>query len=346
MSHKSTTKSPFRDTKITLSHGGGGKASQNLIEEVFVKAFDNPLLDRLEDQAVFTIDGARLAFTTDSYVIDPIFFPGGDIGKLAVNGTINDLAVSGATPLYLSLGMILEEGFPIVDLRRIVESIRESAAAAGVEIVTGDTKVVPRGKADKIFINTSGVGRIHHAAVPSLAGARPGDVILLSGPIADHGVTILAARGDLELEIDCQSDTAPLNGLVEAIFSVTSDVHCLKDPTRGGLATALNEIAAHSDVGIVLKEPSIPIRPDVRAACEILGIDPLYVANEGRLIVVVPSEVASNVLEFMRREGLGRDSQIIGEVESSPEGTVLLQTEIGGTRIVDMLVGDALPRIC
>jgi hydrogenase expression/formation protein HypE len=336
----------FRDRVITLSHGGGGKASQNLIEHIFVKALGNPLLNLLEDQAVFTIDGARLAFTTDSYVIDPIFFPGGNIGNLAVNGTINDLAVSGARPLYLSLGVILEEGFPIEDLRRIVDSMREAADVAGVQVVTGDTKVVPRGKADKIFINTSGIGRLCRPQVPSLSLAQPGDCILLSGPIADHGVTILAARGDLELEIDCQSDTAPLNGLVEAIFSATAEVHCLKDPTRGGLATALNEIATHSNVGIILKECAIPIRPDVRAACEILGIDPLYVANEGKLIAVVPEAVAASVLMAMRQQEWGRDSQIIGTVASAPQGTVLLNTDIGGTRIVDTLVGDALPRIC
>lgn len=336
----------FRDRVITLSHGGGGKASQNLIEHIFVNALGNPLLNALEDHAVLAIDGARLAFTTDSYVIDPIFFPGGNIGNLAVNGTINDLAVSGAKPLYLSLGVILEEGFPIKDLQHIVDSIREAADVAGVQVVTGDTKVVPRGKADKIFINTSGIGQLCRTQVPSLSQAQPGDSILLSGPIADHGVTILTARGDLELEIQCQSDTAALNGLVDAIFSATGDVHCLKDPTRGGLAAALNEIATHSNVGIMLNESAIPIRSDVRAACEILGIDPLYMANEGKLIAIVPEQVASSALIAMRQQELGRGTQIIGRVASAPAGVVLLNTDIGGTRIVDTLVGDALPRIC
>ena len=341
-----TGKNSFTDKVITLSHGSGGKASHNLIENVFVDVLSNPLLDRLDDHAVLEIDGARLAFTTDSYVVDPIFFPGGDIGKVAVNGTINDLSTAGAEPLYLSLGMILEEGFAIEDLRRIVASIAEAAQYAGVQVVTGDTKVVHRGKADKIFINTAGVGVIRRKNVPSQSSALSGDHIILSGPIGDHGVAILAARGDLELELDVESDVAPLHDLVRDIFDVTDDIHCLKDATRGGLATALNEIAMQSNVGVLIREDSIPVRPQVRGACELLGIDPLYVANEGKLLVVVPSAHVDSVLARMKQHELGAAACVIGEVRPEPARTVLLQTSIGGTRIVDMLVGEALPRIC
>lgn len=336
----------LKDPQITLSHGSGGKASRNLIEALIAPAFANPLLDKLDDSAVFEVNGVRLALTTDSYVVSPIFFPGGDIGELAVNGTVNDLAVSGAEPLYLTAGFILEEGFPMEDLKRIVASMARAAAHAGVTIVTGDTKVVSRGQADKIFINTAGVGVLRRAVNISAANAQPGDKVILSGCIGDHGVTILAARGELELEADFQSDTAPLNSLVKAMLDVTAEIHCLKDPTRGGVATALNEIAATSGVTIAIQERSIPIRDETRGACEILGIDPLYMANEGKLLAVVPPEVAAAVVAAMRQHPLGQGARIIGEVWAEPKGLVFLQTEIGGNRVVDMLVGDPLPRIC
>ncbi|MBW3624493.1 MAG: hydrogenase expression/formation protein HypE [Armatimonadetes bacterium] len=336
----------LKEEFITLSHGSGGKASHSLIEGVFVAALRNPLLDRMEDQAVFTVEGARLAFTTDSYVVDPIFFPGGDIGKLAVNGTVNDLATSGADPLYLSLGVILEEGFPLSDLHRIAASIREAADRAGVQVITGDTKVVPRGKADKIFINTAGVGVLRRQGTISLSRARPGDRVLMSGPIGDHGVTVLAARGDLELELEIESDTAPLNGLIRALLDTGVEVHCLKDPTRGGVATALNEIAMHSGVSIALDEINLPVSPEVQGACEILGLDPLYIANEGRLLVIAPPEGVDVLLRTMRNHEFGAGSRIIGEVFTEPQSMVFLRTEIGGTRVVDMLAGDPLPRIC
>ena len=344
----------FTDDVITLSHGSGGKASHRLIEAVFKSTLNNPHLERLDDSAVLPVGDSRIAFTTDSYVIDPIFFPGGDIGRVAVNGTINDLAMAGAEPIGLSLGVILEEGFPVSDLRRIVDSIRDAARAAGTSIVTGDTKVVHRGKADKIFINTAGVGIVRCDPAPSISRARPGDRILLSGSIGDHGMTVLAARGELELELETRSDTAALNGLVTSILDAVQDltnegssaVRCLKDPTRGGVATALNEIASQSQVGVTIDETTVMVRPEVRGACEILGIDPLYVANEGKLLVVASPESSDRVLSAMRRHEIGTDTRIIGEVTDEPKGLVLLQTAIGGTRVVDMLVGDALPRIC
>jgi hydrogenase expression/formation protein HypE len=344
----------FKDELVTLSHGSGGKASHQLIEAVFRSALSNPVLDRLDDSAVLSVGDARIAFTTDSYVIDPIFFSGGDIGRVAVNGTINDLATAGAEPIALSLGVILEEGFPIEDLRRIVDSIRDAAETAGVPVVTGDTKVVHRGKGDKIFINTAGVGIVRCRPAPSLSRAEPGDRILLSGPIGDHGVTVLAARGELQLEIETRTDSAPLHGLVHSIMAAAAAhggegmnaVRCLKDPTRGGVATALNEIAAQSGVGMTIDETAIPVRPDVRGACEILGIDPLYVANEGRLLVVVAEVASMPVLDAMCRHEHGRESRVIGRVTAESNRLVLLKTAIGGTRVVDMLVGDALPRIC
>lgn len=336
----------LKDTQITLSHGGGGKATHNLIEAVFAAEFSNPLLDKMDDGAIFPIGGERLALTTDSYVVSPIFFAGGDIGELAVNGTVNDLAMCGAQPKYLSAGFILEEGFPTADLQRIVQSMARAAKRAGVSIVTGDTKVVNKGKADKIFINTAGVGVVRRDVDISSANARAGDKVLLSGPIGDHGVTILAARGELELEADFRSDTAPLNQLVDAILDVTTEVRCLKDPTRGGVATSLNEIARASGVTIAIKEKAIPVRDETRGACEILGIDPLYIANEGKLLAIVPPEVAPQVLAAMRAHELGAQACMIGEVWAEPQGLVFLQTEIGGNRVVDMLVGDPLPRIC
>ncbi len=339
----------LRDEHITLSHGSGGKATHNLIEGVFAPAFANPLLDPMDDAATFGVDegGQRLAFTTDTYVVSPLFFPGGDIGRLAVHGTINDLAVAGAQPLYLSASFILEEGFPIADLRRIVASMAAAAADAGVAIVTGDTKVVQRGKADGLFINTAGVGVVRAAWPISQTEAQPGDRVLLSGPVGDHGIAIMLAREALEIETDVQSDTAPLHGLVAGLLAAAGPhVHCLKDPTRGGVATALNEIALASEVSIALDEHAIPVRPDVRGACEILGLDPLTIANEGKLLAIVAAEAAEAALAAMRAHPLGREAAIIGEVRTEPAAMVFLRTDIGGTRVLDMLVGDPLPRIC
>lgn len=348
------TPAKFTDETITLSHGSGGKASHQLIEAVLMSSLSNAILDRRDDSAILPVGNSHIAFTTDSYVIDPIFFPGGDIGRVAFNGTINDLCTAGAEPIGISLGLILEEGFSVSDLRRIADSIRSASDAAGVPVVTGDTKVVHRGTADKIFINTAGVGIVRCDPAPSLSRARPGDPVILSGPIGDHGVTVLTARGELELELDTASDTAALNGLVERILNSvrgvadegTAAIHCLKDPTRGGVATALNEIAALSHFGVMIDESTIPVRPEVRGACEILGIDPLYIANEGKLIAVVSPESCDAVVDAMRSHELGAEARIIGEVTEDANGLVLLKTAIGGTRVVDMLVGDALPRIC
>ncbi len=329
-----------------MSHGAGGKATHTLIEAVFLDAFRNPLLEPLEDQAVFSVGGTRLAFTTDSYVVAPLFFPGGDIGDLAVNGTVNDLAVSGARPLYLSAGFILEEGFPVEDLRRIVGSMAAAAAVAGVQIVTGDTKVVQRGKADGCYVNTAGVGVLERPVTLSAANVRPGDVVLVSGPIGDHGVTILLSRGELDIESDITSDTAPLNGIIAALLDAVDGVRCLRDATRGGVATILNEIAVASEVAVVVDEAAVPMRPEVRGASEILGIDPLYVASEGRFVAVVDGAQADAALAALRAHPLGAEAAVIGTVKDDPPTLVLLKTEFGGTRIVDMLIGDPLPRIC
>jgi hydrogenase expression/formation protein HypE len=336
-----------REERITMSHGAGGKATQTLIEAVFLDAFRNPRLEQLEDAARLDIAGAALAFTTDSYVVSPLFFPGGDIGDLAVNGTVNDLSVSGATPLYLSAGFILEEGFPVADLIRITESMQAAAAVAGVQVVTGDTKVVEKGKADGCYINTAGVGLIASGA-PELgvALARPGDAIIVSGPIGDHGVTIMLARGELDIEADVRSDTAPLNGLVAALLSATDGVRALRDATRGGVATILNEIAKSADVGVLVREDAIPVRTEVRGASELLGIDPMYIACEGRLVAVVAADQADRALAALRGHPLGAEAAIIGHVTADPPGIVQLKTGFGGTRIVDTLVGDPLPRIC
>jgi len=351
-------KTQFRDTHITLAHGSGGKAMHDLIDGVFVEILRNPLLEKLEDHAVFTVDhnigsaSSRFAFTTDSFVVDPLFFPGGDIGSLAVNGTVNDLAMSGARPLYLSAGFIIEEGFPVEDLRRIVTSMRVAADGAGVQVVTGDTKVVQKGSADKLFVNTAGIGLIEQSLHISAAGARPGDKVILNGPIGDHGITVLVARGELELESSIESDTAALNSLVQEMVNIAADfgdidaLHCLRDPTRGGVATTLNEFAQASEVAIRIYEERIPVREEVHGACEILGLDPLYVANEGKLVAVVAAELAEPLVRGMREHPLGRDVCIIGEVESEPRGVVSMVTGFGGTRIVDMLVGEQLPRIC
>ncbi len=339
----------LRDEKITLSHGSGGKATHNLIEGVFAPAFSNPLLDPMDDAATFSINGTgqRLAFTTDTYVVSPLFFPGGDIGKLAVHGTINDLAMAGAEPFYLSAGFILEEGFPIPDLRRIVASMAQAATEAGVAIVTGDTKVVQRGKADGLFINTAGVGVIRATWPVGQTQLQPGDRVLLSGPIGDHGIAIMFAREALDIETSIESDTAPLHTLVAALLEAAGEgVHCLKDPTRGGVATALNEMALGSEVSIALDEHSIPVRAEVRGACEILGLDPLTIANEGKLLAIVAADKAEAALRALRNHPLGREAVIIGTVQADPPGMVFLRTDIGGLRVLDMLVGDPLPRIC
>ena len=336
-----------REERITMSHGAGGKATQTLIEAVFLDTFRNPRLEQLEDAARLDIGGTRLAFTTDSYVVSPLFFPGGNIGDLAVNGTVNDLSVSGATPLYLSAGFILEEGFPVADLIRITESMQAAAAVAGVQIVTGDTKVVEKGKADGCYINTAGVGLIaQDAAELGVALARPGDAIIVSGSIGDHGVTIMLARGELDIEADLQSDTAPLNGLVASLLAATDGVRALRDATRGGVATILNEIAKSADVGVLVREDAIPVRTEVRGASELLGIDPMYVACEGRLVAVVDAGQADRALAALRAHPLGAEAAIIGHVTADPPGIVQLKTAFGGTRIVDILVGDPLPRIC
>jgi len=340
-----------KEDRITMSHGAGGKATQTLIEAIFLDAFRNPLLEPLEDAAHLQVNGTGIALTTDSYVVSPLFFPGGDIGDLAVNGTVNDLAVSGATPLSLSAAFILEEGFPIADLTRIVASMQAAAQRAGVSIVTGDTKVVERGKADGCYINTAGVGALERDVALGVATARPGDAILVSGPIGDHGVTIMLARGELDIEADVVSDTAPLNGLVADLLGQVAGsggggVRALRDATRGGVATILNEIARAAGVGILVTEDDIPVRDEVRGASELLGIDPMYVACEGRLVAVVDGQDADRALGALRAHPLGEQAAIIGRVTAEPRGIVQLKTAFGGTRIVDMLVGDPLPRIC
>ena len=339
-------KAKLKEERITLSHGSGGKATQTLIEAVFLEAFANPLLAPLEDGAVLTALGGRLAFTTDSYVVSPLFFPGGDIGDLAVNGTVNDLAVSGARPLWLSAGFILEEGFPVADLERIVGSMAAAAERAGVQVVTGDTKVVQRGKADGCYVNTAGVGVIERPGELGVATARPGDVVIVSGPVGEHGITIMLARGELDIESEVTSDTAPLNGLVERLLDAAPGVRGLRDATRGGVATICNEVARAAGVAVVLEEEAVPVRPDVRGACELLGIDPLYVACEGRLVAVVDGDQVEAAMAALRSHPLGEGAAVIGRVRDDPPGLVLLKTSFGGTRIVDLLVGDPLPRIC
>jgi hydrogenase expression/formation protein HypE len=340
----------FDHKQIVLGHGSGGKLTAELIEKIFLPAFSNPILDKLDDQALLTIGGTRLAFTTDSFVVTPIFFPGGDIGRLAVHGTVNDLAMSGARPLYLSAAFILEEGLPIEDLRRVVESMRVAAADAGVQFVTGDTKVVNRGKGDQIFITTTGIGVVEPDVNISASRAQPGDCILLSGTIGDHGMAIMSRRENLEFESEIASDCASLHGLVAAMLatpSETSDfLHCLRDPTRGGVATSLNEIARASNSGMLLQEDAIPVRESVRGACELLGLDPLYVANEGKLLAVVAPEMVEAVLAQMRRHPLGQNAAVIGEVVAAHPGMLLMRTGIGGTRVLDVMFGEQLPRIC
>ncbi|HEY0577082.1 MAG TPA: hydrogenase expression/formation protein HypE [Pseudonocardia sp.] len=339
-------KARVKEPRITLSHGAGGKATHNLIEAIFLDAFRNPELEQLSDAASVQVGDARLAFTTDSYVVSPLFFPGGDIGELAVNGTVNDLAMAGARPLVISAGFILEEGFPTDDLRRVVASMAAAAKAAGVQIVTGDTKVVQRGKGDGCYINTAGIGVRERAVELNAANARPGDVVLVSGPIGDHGVTVMLARGELDIIADVVSDTAPLHELAAALLDAAPDTRLLRDATRGGVATILNEVATASKTAVVVDEEAVPVRPEVRGASELLGIDPLYVACEGRLVAVVPPEQADAALAALRGHPLGEGAAVIGRVGDDPPGLVLLKTTFGGTRIVDMLVGDPLPRIC
>jgi len=341
----------FSDTTVTLAHGSGGIAMRNLIDAIFIETFNNPLLAPLEDQARLDLAslaslGDRLALTTDSYVVDPLFFPGSDIGALAVNGTVNDLAVSGAIPLYLTCSVILEEGLPIETLRKVARSMQAAAVEAGVQIVTGDTKVVPRGAADKLFINTAGIGVIRENISPEAKNIQPDDLILVNGYLGNHVAAIFVAREDLAMTTTIESDCQPLNGLIEAILQVCPEVRAMRDATRGGLATVLNEFAQIAGVGIRINEDVLPIQAEVAGLCELLGLDPLYLANEGKLVLVVPRSGAEIVLQTMQNHPLGKESQIIGEVISSPPGIVLLKTAFGTERILDMLSGDQLPRIC
>ncbi len=336
----------MKTDKILLDHGSGGRISHNLITSVMLPIFDNAILSQLNDGAIFDIKGRRLAFSTDTYVVDPIFFPGGNIGDLAINGTVNDVAMCGATPLYLSIGLIIEEGFPMTDLKKILKQTGIAAEKAGVKVVTGDTKVVPKGAVDKIFINTSGIGLIPKNVNIASHKARPGDKIILSGSIADHGITVLTQREGMLFDSSVTSDTAPLNHMVQRMLSVCSDIHVFRDPTRGGVGTALNEIADKSKVGVRIYEDRIPVKNEVAGMCELLGFDPLYIANEGKLLAFVKPDCAEDVLAAAKEDEFGRDACIIGEVVSDYPGKVYMQTRIGGTRIVDMLAGEQLPRIC
>ena len=332
---------------IVIGHGSGGRMTQRLIEKVFYPALENPILLRGDDGAVVsTPAGDRLAISTDAYIVSPLFFPGGDIGRLAVSGTVNDLAMMGARPLWLTASFILEEGLPVYLLEQVLLSMKASAEQAGVTIVAGDTKVAERGKADGLFITTTGIGWIPEGREAGGARAQDGDAVILSGTLGDHGIAVLAARGDLAFETALESDIASLNDLVEAMFTACPDIHALRDPTRGGLATTLNEIARQSDRAILIEEDQLPVKPEVQAACEILGFDPLYVANEGKLVVIVPDRCAENVLEAMRAHPLGVNAVRIGGVQDLPAGRVLMHTAIGATRVVDVLAGEMLPRIC
>ncbi|HEX4119465.1 MAG TPA: hydrogenase expression/formation protein HypE [Verrucomicrobiae bacterium] len=332
--------------EIVLAHGSGGKLTHQLIQRMLLPQFRNELLEPLHDGAVFSVNGVNLAFSTDSFVVNPIFFPGGDIGKLAICGTVNDLAMCGAKPLYLSAGFILEEGLRMEDFRRVVESMKQTAAEAGVLLVTGDTKVVDRGKGDKIFINTSGIGVVEAGVRIGPGRAEVGDKIIINGAMAMHGIAIMSVREGLAFETEITSDCAPLNGLVATMLKACPDVHVLRDPTRGGIASAMSEIAEQAGVGIHLNEAAIPISEEVKGACEILGFDPLYVANEGKLLAIVPGESAGIVLAAMRGHALGAEAAIIGEVVEEHPGFVTMRTRVGGNRVVDMLSGEQLPRIC
>lgn len=332
--------------KIVLAHGGGGTLSQQLIRKMFLPQFDNALLAAEHDGAVWEMDKSRFAFSTDSYVVKPIFFPGGDIGELAVYGTVNDLAVCGAEPLYLSTGFIIEEGFSMNDLWHIVQSMKKAADRAGVKIVTGDTKVVDRGKGDKIFINTSGVGKIPPGVNISSERIRAGDQIIINGKIAEHGIAILSAREEFDFETSARSDAAPLNDLISEILEVCPDIHMMRDPTRGGVSSALNEIASKAQAGILLEESRLPLGPEIGAVCEILGLDPLYIANEGKVIMFASAEDARAVLNIMKKHPLGKEACVIGKVVDDHPGRVIMHTRIGSNRVVDMLSGEQLPRIC
>lgn len=332
--------------RILLGHGSGGRLSAALLQDIFFRAFRSPFLQPMEDQAIFEIGGTRLAFTTDSFVVKPLFFRGGDIGSLAVHGTVNDLAMGGAEPLFLSTGFILEEGLEMDTLRRVTESMARAAEATGAQIVTGDTKVVEKGSGDGLFINTAGIGIVRPGLRLSVSSAQPGDRVLLSGTLGDHGMAILAEREGLGFGSPIESDSAPLHTLVRAMLDASTGIRCLRDPTRGGLASALNEIAAQSQVGVELLESAIPVREEVRSACEVLGLDPLYVANEGKLIAIVAPASADAILAAMQSHPLGQAARIIGTVNQSRPGLVTIRTAFGTTRIVDMLAGDQLPRIC
>ncbi len=331
---------------VLLGHGSGGKLSADLLRSIFLPALTNPVLERMDDQAVVEVAGIRVAFTTDSFVVNPLFFPGGDIGSLAVHGTVNDLAMGGARPLFLSAAFIIEEGLPMETLRRVVASMQSAAVAAGVQVVTGDTKVVEKGGADGLFINTSGIGVLPDGRSLSADQARPGDCVIISGSIGDHGIAVMAQREGLEFETTIASDSAPLNTLVESMLSATTDIRCMRDPTRGGVSSTCNEIAARSGVGIELIERNLPVKEEVRGACEMLGLDPLYVANEGKLVAIVAPEVAEDLVAVMRGHPLGCEAQIIGRVTHDNRGLVIMRTNVGTARIVDMLSGDQLPRIC
>jgi hydrogenase expression/formation protein HypE len=338
---------PLRDyPNIVMGHGGGGKLTYDLVQHLFAPLFDNPLLAPLNDQAIFTLGGARLAFTTDSFVVKPIFFPGSDIGSLAVNGTINDLAMSGARPLYLSAGFILEEGFSLDDLTRVVHSMADAARRAGVQIITGDTKVVEQGHGDSIYINTAGIGVVPNDVNITAANARAGDAVILSGAIGLHGIAIMSQREGLNFDVDIVSDCAPLHDLVAQMLEVTREIHALRDPTRGGITSTLNEIAQAARVGIEIDERAVPVPREVASACEMLGLDPFYVANEGKLVAFVPQDSAPRVLDSMRTHPLGREAAIIGRAVAEHPGLVIARTPIGGTRVVDMMIGEQLPRIC
>ncbi len=336
----------LREGRIDMNHGSGGRATTQLVEELFLRAFDNEWLRPMDDQARCDMPPGRLVVATDAHVVSPLFFPGGDIGSLSVYGTINDVAMAGATPLYLTAGFIIEEGFPLADLKRIADSMAAAARVAEVSVIAGDTKVVERGKGDGVFVTTTGVGVVDRALDIHADRARPGDCILVSGSLGDHGVAIMSEREHLSFDTHILSDTAPLHGLVKAMVQSVPTVHCLRDPTRGGLATALNEIADQSGVGMRIRESALPIRAEVRAACEFLGLDPLYMANEGKLIAVCPADRAERLLAVMRAHPLGAQAAIIGEVIADPLHFVEMETAFGGNRMVDWLAGDPLPRIC
>jgi hydrogenase expression/formation protein HypE len=339
-------KQKLRDELVTLAHGAGGKATRNLVEGLFLEELSNPLLEPLGDSAVLELDGSRLAFTIDSYVVKPLVFPGGNIGELAVNGTVNDLAVAGARPVALSAGFVIEEGFQIAELRQLAASVASAAEFAGVAVAAGDTKVVQRGEADGLYLSTAGIGLVPPDVQLGPGRVQVGDRVLVSGTLADHGVAVMIARGDLALEVELESDTAPIHELAASLLELGGAVRWLRDPTRGGLATALNELAQDAQLCVALDEAALPLRPAVVGACEILGIDPLYVANEGKLVAVVAAEAADEALSRLRALDLGVEAAVVGEIRAEPAELVLLDTALGGTRIVDMLVGDPLPRIC